>query len=255
VNYERVAFIVAFQDARAAVAAAAEAQLALASTHGRAAASSEFGWSFTHRRAESRSSQVRRRRRAPSGAHRSRGAWRPSAARRRPAILSRATIFAISGSIGSNISVRPKQLGNGDFPRMKTLYQSDLPVRPTPFVVASASWLRCPSFYSMGTARSSPAQEEAAKTSHFGWLAGMKRLASGSGRNENCRSPWPVILLRGLPATRGASRRFQVDSGAGSARDEEEAGVRYVKDIYYLQGFYGSDGTRTRDLRRDRPAF
>jgi hypothetical protein len=22
-----------------------------------------------------------------------------------------------------------------------------------------------------------------------------------------------------------------------------------------LQGFYGSDGTRTRDLRRDRPAF
>ena len=23
----------------------------------------------------------------------------------------------------------------------------------------------------------------------------------------------------------------------------------------YLQDFYGSDGTRTRDLRRDRPAF
>jgi hypothetical protein len=69
------------------------------------------------------------------------------------------------------------------------------------------------------------------------------------------RSPWPVILLRGLPARRGALRRFQDDSGAGFARDDEEAGGRYVKDRYDLQGFYGSDGTRTRDLRRDRPVL
>src|SRR6266571_8667730 len=59
--------------------------------------------------------------------------------------------------------------------------------------------------------------------------------------------------MRGLPVRAGSLRRFQADSGAGSARDEKEAGGRYVKDIYDLQDFYGSDGTRTRDLRRDRP--
>jgi hypothetical protein len=35
----------------------------------------------------------------------------------------------------------------------------------------------------------------------------------------------------------------------------KEASGRYVKSYPDLQGFYGSDGTRTRDLRRDRPAF
>src|SRR5947207_2708663 len=49
-------------------------------------------------------------------------------------------------------------------------------------------------------------------------------------------------LMRGLPARAGSLRRFQADSGAGSARDEKEAGGRYVKDIYDLQDFYGSDG-------------
>jgi hypothetical protein len=62
---------------------------------------------------------------------------------------------------------------------------------------------------------------------------------------EDLRPPWPVILLRELAARPGSLRRFQADSGAGSARDAEEAGGRYVKDIYDLQGFYGSDRTRT----------
>jgi hypothetical protein len=53
----------------------------------------------------------------------------------------------------------------------------------------------------------------------------------------------------------GSLRRSRADSGAGFARDEEEAGGRYVNDIYDLQVFYGSDGTRTRDLRRDRPVL
>jgi hypothetical protein len=41
--------------------------------------------------------------------------------------------------------------------------------------------------------------------------------------------------------------------GAGSL----EAGGRltYLDNKDESQGFYGSDGTRTRDLRRDRPAF
>jgi hypothetical protein len=94
-----------------------------------------------------------------------------------------------------------------------------------------------------------------ARAVDFEASAWRRRSALGAVRPTDLRSPWPVILLRELPAKPGSLRRFQADSGAGSARDEEEAGGRHVKDIYDLQGLYGSDGTRTRDLRRDRPAF
>ncbi len=63
----------------------------------------------------------------------------------------------------------------------------------------------------------------------------------------------PVIPLRGLPATAGSVRRFQADSRAGSARDEKKPAVVMSNTYANLQDFYGSDGTRTRDLRRDRP--
>jgi hypothetical protein len=69
---------------------------------------------------------------------------------------------------------------------------------------------------------------------------------------QDLRLSWPVILLRGLPAS---LRRFQADSRAGSARDERSwrsfAPEAATEDAD-LQGLYGSDGTRTRDLRRDR---
>src|SRR5215204_6426313 len=39
----------------------------------------------------------------------------------------------------------------------------------------------------------------------------------------------PVILLRGLPAGSGSLPQFQVDSGAGSARDEKKPAVDYVR--------------------------
>ena len=81
---------------------------------------------------------------------------------------------------------------------------------------------------------------------------GPARWARSRDRPRRARPP---RHLRELPARPGSLRRFQADSGAGSARDAEEASGRYVKDIYDLQDFYGSDGTRTRDLRRDRPAF
>jgi hypothetical protein len=64
--------------------------------------------------------------------------------------------------------------------------------------------------------------------------------------------------LRGLPATTGVVRRFLADSRAGSARDANKLAVLRAglgNKIADLQDFYGSDGTRTRDLRRDRPAF
>src|SRR5438093_2407867 len=64
----------------------------------------------------------------------------------------------------------------------------------------------------------------------------------------------PVILLRGLPATAGFFRRFQADSRAGSARGEKKPAVVMSNTYANLQDFYGSDGTRTRDLRGDRPA-
>ena len=67
------------------------------------------------------------------------------------------------------------------------------------------------------------------------------------------RSLRPVILLRGLAATAGFLRRFQADSRAGSARDAEKPAVVMSNTYTDLQDFYGSDGTRTRDLRRDRP--
>jgi hypothetical protein len=66
------------------------------------------------------------------------------------------------------------------------------------------------------------------------------------------RSPWPVILFRGLAARAGVSRRFQADSRAGAARDEKKPAVVMSNTSIDLQDFYGSDGTRTRDLRRDR---
>jgi hypothetical protein len=42
-----------------------------------------------------------------------------------------------------------------------------------------------------------------------------------------------------------------------SARDDTRRGIRGVSDHRDYQGFFGSgsDGTRTRDLRRDRPAL
>src|SRR6266508_2830977 len=77
-------------------------------------------------------------------------------------------------------------------------------------------------------------------------------VAARSNASIDRRSPRPVILLRGLPATAGFLRRFQADSRAGSARDEKKPAVVMSNTYADLQDFYGSDGTRTRDLRRDR---
>ncbi len=69
------------------------------------------------------------------------------------------------------------------------------------------------------------------------------------------RPPRPGILLRRLPATAGSLRRFQADSCAGSPRDEKKPAVVLSNTYADLQVFYGSDGTRTGDLRRDRPVW
>ena len=79
-----------------------------------------------------------------------------------------------------------------------------------------------------------------------------KRLPFCVRARQDLRLSWPVILFRGLPARFGSLRRFQADSRAGSARDEKKPAVVMSKTYTDLQDFYGSDGTRTRDLRRDR---
>jgi hypothetical protein len=86
---------------------------------------------------------------------------------------------------------------------------------------------------------------------------GGKPLQTRIRRHGSRGDPRPCgrhSTLRGLTATAGFLGRFQADSRAGSARDEE-AGGRMSNTYADLQDFYGSDGTRTRDLRRDRPVF
>src|SRR5207249_2993759 len=62
----------------------------------------------------------------------------------------------------------------------------------------------------------------------------------------------PVILPAGIC---GFAPHAPAISSAGSTRDEKKPAVIMSKTYTDLQGSYGSDGTRTRDLRRDRPAF
>ena len=62
---------------------------------------------------------------------------------------------------------------------------------------------------------------------------------------------WPVVSLAGIT---GSKRQWPAISGAGCARDAKKPafGCAYTAtEDADLQVFYGSDGTRTRDLRRD----
>ncbi len=79
------------------------------------------------------------------------------------------------------------------------------------------------------------------------------RCKSGHDRPAGERRPvvWPVICPAGIC---GASRAWPAIYGAGSARDERSRrsfAPGLTTKRCRLQGVYGSDGTRTRDLRRD----
>src|SRR5919198_2871601 len=82
-----------------------------------------------------------------------------------------------------------------------------------------------------------------------------KRASLCDRARQDLRLSWPVIPFRGLAARPGSLRQFQADSRAGSARDEKKPAVVMSNTCIDLQDFYGSDGTRTRDLRRDRPVM
>ena len=61
--------------------------------------------------------------------------------------------------------------------------------------------------------------------------------------------------LRVLPARTGCCRPLPCGMCAGSLEAGGRLRLTRQQIQAYLQDFYGSDGTRTRDLRRDRPAF
>ena len=56
-----------------------------------------------------------------------------------------------------------------------------------------------------------------------------------------------------------AEKRLTHNASAGSPRDGRKAGgrscLRWQRNMRMCREFYGSDGTRTRDLRRDRPVL
>ena len=67
-----------------------------------------------------------------------------------------------------------------------------------------------------------------------------------------------LFPLREFLATTDVMRGLQVDRRAGSTRDAAEPAVGYAKTgnkRAICRHFTGSDGTRTRDLRRDRPVL
>jgi hypothetical protein len=63
---------------------------------------------------------------------------------------------------------------------------------------------------------------------------------------------WPVVFLRGLPASGGSERLFPARDERGMKRSRRSLRRAGQQENADLQELYGSDGTRTRDLRRDR---
>jgi hypothetical protein len=72
---------------------------------------------------------------------------------------------------------------------------------------------------------------------------------------EDARRPGRLSALRGSAAPSGADRPLPVRDERGMTRSRRAFPSGPATEDTNLQGLYGSDGTRTRDLRRDRPAF
>ncbi len=114
----------------------------------------------------------------------------------------------------------------------------------------------CPSHCAQGTNPNEGAREDGRDNRHVRARGTRGRTVREQieRRLRDLRLIRPVIFLRGLPAMVGSLRRSQADSRAGSTRDQQKPAVVMSNTYADLRVFYGSDGTRTRDLRRDRPA-
>jgi hypothetical protein len=71
----------------------------------------------------------------------------------------------------------------------------------------------------------------------------------------NLRSCRPAIHLAGIAGKNRLLPAIAVRDVRWIDRDRRSFAPDQSTKHADLQGFYGSDGTRTRDLRRDRPAF
>jgi hypothetical protein len=73
--------------------------------------------------------------------------------------------------------------------------------------------------------------------------------------------PRPPVMPSGHPACGDSRlqtrlrRLFPVRDVRGMPRSRRSSAPEQATKHAYMQGFYGSDGTRTRDLRRDRPVM
>ena len=92
-------------------------------------------------------------------------------------------------------------------------------------------------------------------TLHLDQIEGGRTPCKGALYERRSGRTTGGVAGRPSAGIRGSRRVWAATSGAGYARDEMKPAVDMSNTYADLQGFYGSDGTRTRDLRRDRPAF
>ena len=83
------------------------------------------------------------------------------------------------------------------------------------------------------------------------WKSGLSRSRYGRTAGDQAGSS----VMRGFAAATGAGRQFPVRDEHGMKRGRRSFVSNPVRKDADLQGVYGSDGTRTRDLRRDRPVL
>ena len=83
------------------------------------------------------------------------------------------------------------------------------------------------------------------------WKSGLSRSRYGRTAGDQAGSS----VMRGFAAATGAGRPFPVRDEHGMKRGRRSFVSNPVRKDADLQGVYGSDGTRTRDLRRDRPVL
>jgi hypothetical protein len=87
------------------------------------------------------------------------------------------------------------------------------------------------------------------------WTKPLQMRGIGIPLREDARRRRRSSFLRGLPASGGSERLFPARDERGMKRSRRSFGSTETEKVTDLQVFYGSDGTRTRDLRRDRPVL
>jgi hypothetical protein len=101
---------------------------------------------------------------------------------------------------------------------------------------------------------STPARDARATRSPH-WTKPLQMRGIGIPLREDARRCRRSSFLRGLPASGGSERLFPARDERGMKRNRRSFCAEPATENADLQAFIGSDGTRTRDLRRDRPVL